>query len=379
MKSISLFAALVAFVVLTPIAAIHAAEMQAGKTVFIENATPLLENAYLIGGDVNVSAPAEKDLTALGGKIIVNAPVAEDVMLGGGTIDVLDEVSGDVRIAGGEVTIQKNVGGDLVVLAGTVTVLPGATISGDVIVFGGTVDIEGDVMGALTIHGEDVTVNSAVTGPASIKSEHSVTFGEKSAFGNTLAYRAPKEAEIVTGANLGAQVVFTKNETKTHDFFGAFFAIFGILILVKFIGMLLAALLTVSVFKRASLALSMKASEKLLPMLGIGFLATIVPPIAIVLLALSFVGLYLAFIVGVLYLFALLSAGIFMCILAGALLSKWIRKEMHADWQWTILGTVLVFVLGIIPVIGWVTVLVLFFTAMGAVATSLREDAKAKM
>lgn len=380
MKSIPFFVFLAAFVLLAPVGFAHAAEVQAGKTVFIQDSALLSQNAYLVGGDVNVSAPAEKDLTALGGKIILNAKVAGDLMLAGGTIDVLDEVDGDVRIAGGDVRIAKHVGGDLVVLGGTVTVLPGSVIGGDVIVLGGTVDIEGDVNGALTVRGDDVTVNSIVAGPAVLTAGKGVTFGEKAVFGNALSYTAPKEATALSGANLGTQVVFTKAAaSKDHNFVGSLLSVLGILIFVKFIGILIAALVLVLVFKKMSHELSLKATEKFLPMLGIGFLATVVPPIAIVLLALSFVGLYLAFMVGILYVFALLSAGVFMCILAGALLSKWIRKEMHVNWQWTALGAVVVFVLGLIPVIGWVAVLVLFFAAMGTVATSLRDDAKAKM
>ena len=380
MKKLSFLAFLALVALVIPLGVVNAAQTQVGKTITVSQALP--ENAYIAGQEVYISSTAEKDLLGAGGKVTVNAPVAGDLMLAGGSINILDSVGGDVRVAGSDVTIAKSVGGDLVIFGAAVTILPSATIGRDVIIFGGTVDIQGTVEGSLKVYAESVTVNGVVMGPASVKTSDSVSFGEKADFRSSLSYSAPVEATIVEGATLGDEVVFTKAESASSNdknIVAGIFAVIGIMMLIKFIGMLSVALLVTYAFKNASLALSAQTIQTFWQMLGIGLVATIVTPIAIILLLLSVVGMYFAFILLTLYLFALLIAGVFMCITTGALISKLIRKEVQVDWKWTIFGTVVVFALPFIPILGWVVILVLFFASMGAVATSLWRDAKVKM
>jgi len=380
MKKLSLLAFLALVALVIPLSIVHAAQTQVGKTVTISQALP--ENAYIAGQEVYVSSTAEKDLLGAGGKVTVNAPVIGDLMLAGGSVNILDSVGGDVRVAGGDVTVAKSVGGDLFVFGGTVTILPSATIGGDVIIFGGTVDIQGAVQGSLKVHAESVTINGVVMGPASVKTTDSVSFGEKADFRSSLAYSAPIDATIAEGAKLGGEVVFTKEDGKSSNdknIIAGILAIVGIMMLIKFVGILSVALVIVYTFKNTSLALSTQTIQRFWPMVGVGLVATIVIPIILVLLFVSVVGMYFGFILLALYLFALLVAGVFMCITTGALLSKLIQKEVKIDWKWTILGTVVVFVLPFIPFLGWVAILVLFFASMGAVAMSLWRDAKVKM
>ncbi|MES2014538.1 MAG: hypothetical protein V4437_01850 [Patescibacteria group bacterium] len=384
MKKMPFALALVALFTLTvPLSYVHAAQMQAGKTVFIPATQVLSENTYLTGEQVTVSSPVAKDLMVAGGRIVVNAPVSGDVLAAGGSIDVLSAVAGDVRVAGGDISIAQSIGGDVVVAGGNVTILPGAVISGDVLVFGGTVDIQGNVNGKLEVHAGDVTVNGAVAGPVDINVGHGVSFGEKTALLSTLTYSAPAEATITDGAKLGNQVVFNKQAVKAShgkgDVARVFFAVLGIIMLVKLLGMLVAALALTYAFKTFALSLSKEAVQKFWPMVGIGFAATVVTPVAIIVLLFSVVGSYLAFILGAFYLLSLLSAGILMCFIASALLAKLMHKEIKVNWKWTVLGVLAVFLASFVPVVGWIAVTLLFFASMGSVVMSLKRDAKAKM
>lgn len=380
MKKLSFLASLALVALVIPFGIVHAAQTQVGKTVTVSQALP--ENAYIAGQEVYISSTAEKDLLGAGGKVTVNAPVVGDLMLAAGSINILDSVGGDVRVAGGDVTIAKSVGGDLVIFGGVVTILSSATVGGDVIIFGGTVDIQGTVEGGLKVHAESVTVNGAVIGPASVKTTDSVSFGEKADFRSSLSYSAPIEATIAEGAKLGGEVVFTKEEGRSSsnkNIIAGILAALGIMMLIKFVGILSVALVMIYAFKNASLALSTQTIQKFWPMVGVGFIAIISIPILILLLFISVVGMYFGFILLALYLFAVLVAGVFMCITTGALLSKLIQKEVRIDWKWTLFGTVLVFALPFIPILGWVGIVVLFFASMGAVTASLWRDAKVKM
>lgn len=382
MKKLSFLLALSLIAFIAPFNFAHASEMQAGKIISIPATQTLSENAYLAGAQVNVSAPATKDLVVAGARVIVSAPVSGDLLILGGNVDVVGKVAGDVRIAGGNITLTEPVSGDVIVAGGTVTLLPGATVVGDLLVLGGSADVQGTVQGKVTIYASDVTLNAGVTGPVSIHAGKAVTFGASTALGNSLTYSAPTEATIDDGAKLGDQVVFTKYEgTSKHErsMVAGALAFVGIAMFIKFIGILLVALILTLAFKKSSLVLVTGAVQKFWKMVGIGFLATVATPVAILLLLITVAGAYLAFIVASLYLFALLVAGVFMCLIAGAFLSKWFRKEIRLDWKWTLGGVAVVFIAPFIPVIGWIALLLLFFAAMGAVVMSLKREAEVKM
>ncbi len=351
------------------------------KTVSVPATQIVADNAYLAGGQVNFLTTAQKDLIAAGGQVTVNGPVWGDVLLAGGSVEVLQPVRGDVRVLGGQVTIGNSVTGDVIVGGGSVTVLPGVVIGGDVVLVGGNLDMEATVNGELRAYGGDVTINGIVAGPVLVKAGKSLSFGDKTVLGSMLTYSAPQEASVAQGAKLGTKVVFNKQESKMPGWnpAGIVLAIFGVLIFVKFVGILVAALLLVLVFKKFSQSLSERTVAHFWKKTGIGFIALIVTPVAAILLGITVIGLYLAFFLALLYFLLLIIAGVYMCVAAGAFLSKWIKKEAIVDVKWTILGTVAVFLLTFVPFVGWIADLLLFFAAFGTIVMSAFHDAEEKM
>ena len=354
-----------------------AADVQTGKIISIPATQAVSDNTYLAGGEVIFLADAQKDLTAAGGQILINGPIAGDVLAAGGSLQVLQPVKGSVRVAGGQVIIGNNVGGDVLAAAGTVIILPGAVIGGDIIAAGATVDIEGTVNGGVRAYGGNITLNSAVAGPVSLHANKGVTFGGKAVIGSTLAYSAPQEATIASGAQLGNQVTFTKGDAfagmNGKRAAGIFFGILGFLVFAKFIGMLVLALILVLAFKPFAQELAERTLGHFWKKGGIGFVVLVVVPVAALVLSLTLVGIYLALALVLIYLLALLAAGVYMGVFAGALLSYWIRKEAVADWKWTILGTFVVFVIAFIPFVGWIADGLLLLAALGTVVMSVKH------
>lgn len=378
--SIRLFAAIL-FIAAVPLTAVNASVFEAGKSVTIPKTELEADNLYLAGGQVTFSTTAQKDIVAAGGTVIVGGQVYGDALLAGGNVMVLNDVRGDIRAAGGQVHISGLVGGDVLAAGGSVTIEPGAVVAGDVMVAGGAVDIEGTVNGQVSAYGGNVTVNSTIAGPVSIKAGKSVMFGEKAVLGNGVSYAAPAEAIVVPGAKIGDNVTFLKQGANMdgRSLRGIFFAILGFLFVAKFIAILVAALVMVLVFGSFSQTLSERTLAHFWKKTLVGFVTLIVTPVAIVLLGITLIGIYLAMFLGLVYLMALVLASVYMCVLAGGILSKWIRKDIRADWKWTILGTVAVFLLTFVPIVGWMIDFFLMLAALGAVTLSIHRDAKEKM
>jgi hypothetical protein len=64
----------------------------------------------LSGDHVSVDSPIDDDVFAAGGDVNINAPVTS-VVIAGGDVNINAPVSGDVFVAGGQISINSDVGG----------------------------------------------------------------------------------------------------------------------------------------------------------------------------------------------------------------------------------------------------------------------------
>ncbi|MDE2078835.1 MAG: hypothetical protein KGI73_00450 [Patescibacteria group bacterium] len=345
-----------------------AADIEYGQSLIIPLNQAVTQNMYLAAKQVNFLTTAQKDLVAAGGELTVNGPVWGDALLAGGIVQVLQEVRGDVRAAGAQVEIGNSVRGDLILFGNQLDQLAGTVVGGDAIMAGNTVDIEGTINGSARIYGNNVIINGTIAGPVIIRASHSVTFGDKAVLGSTLWYTAPQEASVASSAKIGNQVTYVKKDAGAAFFgntLGMLAALIGVLAFAKFLAFLVGALVLVLAWRRAADALVADTLGAYWKMAGIGLVAFIVAPVVTIALAFTLIGFYLALMVGAFYILLLLASGVYMCVEAGALLSLWIRKHASTDWRWTVLGVIVVFVIALIPLIGWIADVILFFAALG--------------
>ncbi len=367
---------------IVPVAA-FAAIYKTGPTVTISKDEVLSGNAYIAGGQVTVSASPLRDLVAAGGRLVVNGQVWGDALLLGGTVDVLELVQGDLRVAGGEVSVSHYVNGDAVMAGGNMNVLPGAVVAGDAIIAGGAVVMDGIINGETRIYGGSVSINGTVKGPLIIHAGESLSFGPNAVIEGPLTYSAPNAAAAADGAKIPEDAAFTQIESAKsaakENVAQAALAFFSVFLLVQLIALALAVILVVSFFKHFALTTATESLGRFWLMVLFGFVTMCAVPVMIGMLFVSVVGIYVGLLVAVLYAFALLVAGLFVPVHAGALVSKLWKKEVRVNWKWGLLGVVLSFVLCLIPVIGWIAIGLLYLASLGAVVVSLYRDAKAKM
>ena len=109
------------------------------------------DNAFVMGGDVEVLAPVHGDLFAMGGQLTVDAPVHGDVYVTGGEVALGPRaaIDGHLYVAAGQVDLQGAVAGDAHVGSGQLTL--DAPIHGDLsaevgqLVLGDRAAVAGDV------------------------------------------------------------------------------------------------------------------------------------------------------------------------------------------------------------------------------------------
>ncbi len=360
---------LIAVILLLPGLALGAT-LEGQRNVLVTEAPP--DNIYIAGADVRIVAPVTNDLTAAGANVTVSAPVTGDVLLAGGTLDLEKSVGGDVRVAGGRVIIDSAVSGDLAVLGGVVLVSGRAK---DIQMMGGTVRVTGGADGNVNIYGSDVFLSGEYMGNVSVSASDRVTLAEGTVIHGAFRYNAPQEAIIPPGAVIDSGVQYTgaasylpsAKEAQTFALAGA-----GIFFLVKALAALVAAGLVVGLFpafSRRVVERTQAGTPKRYFMLALlGFALVVATPILLILLLISFVGIGLAFILGALYLLLLMLAYIYAGLLAGMYTLKLITKKEQTGWKAAVLGMFMLYVIGLVPVVGSLFVFVLMLVSAGVLA-----------
>ena len=361
-----LFAGVVALGMLcTPLLA-SAADYSIRQQVSIP-VVPVNGNMYAVGGTVTSAAAIEGDLVAAGGTVIIRGPVSSDVLIGGGTVTVLDDVGGDVRIVGGNVIIQGKVGGDIISAGGQLNI-GGAGVGGDVAVAGASVHIDAPVSGNVRIAGGQVVINAPITGNVQIQAK-TVTLGSNANIKGDLIYTATQPATIESGAVVSGATRYAAIPDARKVSMKGIAALVSLGLFFKLLMMLCAAFAIGFGLRSFSQKVVETAVAKPWNELGRGLIFSIVAPVVSFMLLCTLVGVPLGMLGFTVAAAVTLIAGLVASIVTGSVLFRWFTKakRLEITWKTISLGTVAYFLLGLIPVIGWLLACALMLMTLGAV------------
>lgn len=323
-------------------------------------------NLYAGGGTVNVLGSVSKDVMVGGGNVSINGLTTANVMAAGGNVNMNGFVGQDLRAAGGTVLINsKIIGGELVVAAGNVIVSADTSVAGDAYLAGGRVEINGAINGITRIAASEVIINGPIGRDTFIRAEK-LTLGPKAVINGNLNYKAESKANIDPAARVTGQTVFTMIEvTKEATNPMAWLAVAWFL---KLIAYTLAALLAFFVMKRHSTKITVLSTEHFWGELLRGLIILVVTPIAILIVLVTVVGWVLALIGLFAYLLLIFVAGVYGIFTATGLLQKYAFKQPSGEitWQKLLLGSLVLFIISLIPFIGWIISFGIFLAALGA-------------
>lgn len=338
-------------------------------------------NVYTAGSTVFVNSNVSGDLFAAGSSVTIESNIEQDVAVGAGTVTINGEINGDLRIGAGTVTINNRVGGDILIGSGTVVLTEKASVGGDLVAGGGVITVNGPVAGDVKIGGSDITLNSEINGEVKVQSDRSLTIGSNAVIAQPIAYKGVKDATVQDGAQISG-VDFEKIVKHHNNHASRFFAsIFTLMFVIKVVGLILAGLLLLKLFPRTSRAAVDYMQRGMWMNLLVGFVALIVAPIAFIILLVTFVGMYIAFAVVLVWLLMLLLSALVALAFVGAWLIKLVmtaRTEMVYDWQAIVIGAVAVALLTLIPFIGGIIFFALLLMAFGGLVRQLYSQIRSE-
>lgn len=365
----SLFISLLFFTLaLTPSHAI-AADIRGEEVIRLTNTQEQLNNPYLFGEKIEVSVPIQNDLVTGGSTIRLESSVSGSIWAAGGDIEINSSVGNSVRVAGGSITINGQITEDLIIFGGNIRVTDEAAIKGDLVIFGGQIQIDAPVGGDVRVNGGDITLNSTVGG--NVDGEMgSLTLGEAARIEGNLSYRAENKATIPDNQVSGKITFSQTNRAEEARDNAAGMITAGTIY--KLVADILFVLLLIWLLRPVLRRVLPTMNTQLLKSAGTGFATLVLTPLAaLLLLVLIWVGVGLFFLYGLLI---LLSLGVMKLFVGWKALVWWEGRNKRTyvlDWKAAVIGVLIVFLLGLIPVLGWLAVFLLFLVAIGGVTLEL--------
>jgi cytoskeletal protein CcmA (bactofilin family) len=348
---------------------LRAIDMRAGRRIILLPGEEVQTNLYIAAGDVFFSGVVHGDLTVAGGEVVLDGTVSNDATVGGGRIQVDSAVGGDLRVAGGRVLLNGMVNGDLVIAGGIVRVLPTATIGGDVVLAGGDVILEGTLARSLRAVAGKILLNGTITGAVSVRTERLI-LGENANLDGALTYFAPDEAVMDSGARISGPVTFHVTAGMDQNWLrGALQRAGFAFLLVRFAMILSGALLAFFLLRKPTQELVEYALANFGREFLRGFVLFFVIPPAIFLVAITVVGVPVAFLGGLVH----LSIGVLAMIYAGVVVGTLVlnkaqrRATWEVSWPAVLLGVSAIFLVRLVPYLGILVSATFFLVTFGAI------------
>lgn len=348
--------------------AVSAGTVRLGENYSLRKGENIQGDLYAIGSNTTVAGKIFGDLVATGLSVFIGGnEIEEDALVFADSAHVISDIKNDLRIIGRKVLVGGTIGEDAVVLSGSLELLPESVISGDLYAVGGNVSILGRIDGALKILGGEVFIDDEVGGDVSIRADKLV-LGPHAKISGKLIYSASIPLEIRDGAEVKGETVFTQIDTRSQVE-KLIPTLSGIWVFVRFVILLLSALIFHGVLRNiskrfVSVSLEHKGSSLLK-----GFLTIIGVPIAAFIGLLTFVGIPFSLLALALYGIGLIVARVYASIIFGSFIYRVAlkRTEIDVTWKTISIGVLASMLLEFIPVIGPIFGYILILVALGGI------------
>jgi cytoskeletal protein CcmA (bactofilin family) len=349
----------------------RAFEVRHGDVVTVGPEETVEGRAVLTGQRVTLAGKVHGDAVAAGRHVVIRGTVSGDLYVAGEEVEILGVVEGNVHAAGGTVRIESHLGRSAWIAGRQVTLTPDATVAGDLAVGADQLRIEGTVGRDADVGVRELYVSGSVGRQLSAWTEVGLIDGS-ARVGGDLHGRVRREGalRIAEGASIaGARDVTVHPEMAAQHRedragWNLFRGFFGLL------AALLVALLAFRLTPGAIPAAPRDAAE-VGRWMGIGFVLLVTVPAACFFVALTLFGIPLALMTFGAYLAACYLASVAVAVLLGR---RMVRPGAGAGrfLGATAIGWLVIFILGLVPILGAAVRFLALLVGLGALYATLR-------
>jgi cytoskeletal protein CcmA (bactofilin family) len=360
-----------ALLVLAAPSAAMAAEVRNGTTAVVAPGETVNDDLFATGQTVTVAGRVTGDVFATGQTVVITGTVDGDLIAAAQQVVVDGMVNGNVRAAGAVVTVNGRVGHSVTGLAQQVNVSSSGSVDGSLVAAGETVSAFGPVGRGITAGGGTLQLGGPVGGKV-LAWANTLSLGPTTRIAGDLEYRSENQAEIPSGTVAGrVQYDPIERQPRQAPLLNGLFDFGG---LVWLAGSAILGGLVIVLAPRASARAVELGRQQPLPTFGLGLLALCVVPVAILLIAVTLVGIPLALAVGALYWLGLMLAWPAMGLLVGTELARRVRRGAPMPVLGALLvGLIVLHLVTHLPILGGLVAFLGLAFGLGLIAQSFRR------
>ena len=319
--------------------------------------TRLGDDLIASGSTVGVTDSVTGDVILSGRYVESHGAVGGDYLGAGGNQAIGGRIHGSIRAAGGEIHVTGVAERNATIAGGSITLDSTADFGGNAYLIGGSIQVNGTVRGALLASGGSVILNGVINRDVEVAGGE-LRVGPHAVITGNLRYRVPaKKVHIDSAARISGTVTALPVSRG-----------WGVWHWLWLLGFLLAGAVAVFLFPRFAVG-----AAEILPqrpfrsaLVGLGW--AILVPFVLVILAITVIGLPLAIVVGALYFAVLCLCSVpFDIWLGQRILGGRARTGRQGAIMSFLVGGIVVFAIGIIPVVGGVVAGIAGLVGLGAI------------
>lgn len=331
---------------------------------------------FIAGKEVLVESATLDDLFAAGGEVVLDQVDAQDVFAAGGSLRFRKTAVEGLRAAGGEIDIAAEVRGSLIAAGGRLRLRPEALVQGYAVLAGGDVELEGEIKGNLKAAGGRIRLTGVVEGDVDLAGRR-ITIGPTARIGGKLTYRSPEDAEIAPEAVVAGGIKRIEVELLEISLAAGIGIAVGLWI-VLVVGLGIVGVVLHATMPELIAGAAAVFSTRPWACVGLGFALLIATPVAVSLLFMTILGIPLALFVLAVYGVVLAPALITAAYGLGMRTARvfgWSHDGEQVSWRmlWTFLGLVALALIALVPVLGFLVLVVALALGLGGFVLRFRH------
>lgn len=349
-------------------------DVREGEIVTVASGEVVNDDLYIASGDIVIDGTVNGDVFAVGRSITINGKVNGGVSFAGQTATINGEITNGLRFGGQSIMVNGRIGRDLVVGGAQLSVSGTGQIDGDLVFGAGTVQVDGSIGDSILGAGGKVTLTNNVGGDI-ILSVDSLTITSSADIQGDIKYTSSNEASIQSGASISGDISHLIPE-QTETAKGIMAGIVGSVVwkILSYVMIFIIGIILILIAKKRITLMQIAIQKSPWQTLGWGALILIATPIAAVIVMITVIGLPLGIISLLLWGIVLYLSQIPVALLLGRLI---IRQNRELDSTGIMigalaLGLLVLFVLQLIPIIGWIVGLIVIIFGLGTLITSIK-------
>lgn len=359
------------FAFAVPVSVLAQSNFRSGDTSTLPQNETIDRDYFATGKDVSVDGTVNGDAYLAGGNVTVNGTINGDLLAAGGNLNINGEVTGNIRVAGGNITVNGKVGRNVTAAGGSITASPNSQVTGSITSAGGNLNLLGPIGKQANLGGGQINIDNSVGSDVNA-AVGNLTLSSRANVNGNLIYWSDTKASINPQAKVSGKVtqnIPPKKEAPKADAAAGAYTAFKI---ISFLTALVFGLLLIRLFPNFTLQTAQTIKRNWLLSLGLGFLAIAVTPFAVILLLITIVGIPFAILWIFFLVFDLWLAKIFVAIAIGSSIAIYFKR------QWTLylaflLGLIVYYIIGIIPLVGWLFSFTAAIVGLGAIILTKRN------